>query len=45
LPLSDQELDDKFLDCARHAQARGGADLLRKLRQMETMNHLKDLKI
>jgi 2-methylcitrate dehydratase PrpD len=45
LPLSDEELDDKFLDCARHAHARGGADLLRKLRQMERMNHLRDLRI
>lgn len=44
-PLSDQELDDKFLDCARHGLAREAADLLGRLRRMETMNHLGDLKI
>jgi aconitate decarboxylase len=45
LPLSDGELDEKFLDCARHAQAPGGADLLGKLRRMEAMDHIRDLTI
>jgi aconitate decarboxylase len=44
-PLSDEELDDKFLDCARHGQAREPADLLSSLRRLETMNHIGDLKL
>ena len=43
LPLSDAALDAKFLDCARHGQAPGGAALLSKLRRMQTLRHIREL--
>jgi 2-methylcitrate dehydratase PrpD len=35
LPLTDDELDDKFLDCARHGGVDDGAGLLERLRHMD----------
>jgi aconitate decarboxylase len=43
LPLSDAELDSKFLDCARHGGCADGAALLESLRRMETLPNLDEL--
>jgi aconitate decarboxylase len=45
LPLSDAALDEKFLDCARHGKAVGGAELLKKLRDMEVIPRIKELRL
>lgn len=43
LPLSDAELDVKFLDCARYGGLGDGAGLLRRLRDLETLADLAEL--
>jgi 2-methylcitrate dehydratase PrpD len=39
-PLSDAELELKFLDCARHGGVADGAAWLERLRSLETVNRL-----
>ncbi|MCW1427540.1 MmgE/PrpD family protein [Novosphingobium sp. JCM 18896] len=43
LPLSDADLDAKFLDCARHGGLAEAAGLLERLRGLETLADLSEL--
>jgi aconitate decarboxylase len=43
LPLSDADLDAKFLDCAAHGQVADGAALLERLHRLEGLSDLSEL--
>jgi 2-methylcitrate dehydratase PrpD len=43
LPLSDDELDVKFLDCAHHCRVREAEKMLGKLRAIEKVKDLREL--
>jgi 2-methylcitrate dehydratase PrpD len=43
LPLTDAELDTKFLDCARHGEVADGAGLLDRLHRMDRLDNLHEL--
>ncbi len=43
LPLSDGDLDTKFLDCAGHGGARDGAALLERLHRLDRLDDLRGL--
>ena len=42
-PLTDSDLDAKFLDCARHGEARNGAAMLDRLHSLDRLNDLAEL--
>jgi 2-methylcitrate dehydratase PrpD len=42
-PLSDADLDAKFLDCARHGQVRDASAMLERLRRLESLDDLREL--
>jgi aconitate decarboxylase len=43
LPLSDADLDAKFLDCAAHGRVADGAALLERLHRLERLSDLSEL--
>jgi aconitate decarboxylase len=43
LPLSDGDLDAKFLDCAWHGHSPDGAALLERLHRLDRLNDLSEL--